>query len=166
VRKDVPYNQYLGEVEKQLKSQGLFLTSKGGKVNTMVIGWGGIVFIWGKPIFMVPVRKSRYTHGLIEKSGEFTVSVPLNKDLKDALMFCGTKSGRDYDKFKECNLTPIPGKEIDTPAIGECQLHYDCKVICKLEMDPGNLTPEINSKHYPDYHTFFLGEIAACYITE
>ena len=60
MRKDVPYNQYLGEVEKQLKSQGLFLTSKGGKVNTMVIGWGGIVFIWGKPIFMVPVRKSRY----------------------------------------------------------------------------------------------------------
>ena len=76
---------------------------------------------------MVPVRKSRYTHGLIEKSGEFTVSVPLNKDLKDALMFCGTKSGRDYDKFKECNLTPIPGKEIDTPVIGECQLHYECK---------------------------------------
>ena len=87
MRKDVPYNQYLGEGEKQLKSQGLFLTSKRGKVNTMVIGWGGIVFIWGKPIFMVPVRKSRYTHGLIEKSGEFTVSVPLNKDLKDALMF-------------------------------------------------------------------------------
>ncbi|NLO82495.1 MAG: flavin reductase family protein [Clostridiales bacterium] len=166
MRREVAYNQYLCEVEKQLKSGGLFLTSRGEKVNTMVIGWGGIVFFWGRPVFLVPVRKSRYTHGLIEKSGEFTVSVPPKEDLKAALTFCGTKSGRDFDKFKECNLTPVPGEKVNTPVIGECWLHYECKVICRHDLVPENLDPEIDRKFYPDYHTFFLGEIVACYTTE
>ncbi len=167
MRKEIPYDQYLPEVENQLKSGGLFLTSKvDNKVNTMVIGWGGIVFFWEKPAFLVPVRKSRYTHELIEKSGEFTVSIPLNKNLKEAINFCGTNSGRDIDKLKECNLTALPGIKVDTPVIGECPLHYECKVIYKHELTPENLDPEINKKFYPNYHTFFLGEIVACYLTE
>ncbi len=165
MNKEVSYNEYLSQVEQQLKSGGLFLTSKGQKANIMVIGWGGINIFWGRPIFVVPVRKSRYTHGLIEESGEFTVSIPLNKNLKEALAFCGSKSGRDYDKFKECHLTPLPGKKISTPVIGECSLHYECKVVYKQDMNPENLVDEINSKWYPDYHTFYFGEIIACYET-
>jgi flavin reductase (DIM6/NTAB) family NADH-FMN oxidoreductase RutF len=165
MKKDVPYNQYISEVEHQLRNGGLFLTSKGEKINTMVIGWGGINFFWGKPIFLVPVRKSRYTHMLIDKSGEFTVSVPLSNDLRKALAFCGSKSGRDFDKFKECNLTPVPGTKVNTPIIGECSLHYECKVVYKQDMTPENLALELNHKWYPDYHTFYFGEIVACYIT-
>lgn len=166
--REVPYDEYILEVEKQLKSGGLFLSSKGEKANTMVIGWGGITVFWGKPIFLVPVRKSRYTHGLIEQSGEFTVSVPLKRDLKKALAFCGSKSGRDFDKFKECNLTPVPGIKVNAPIIGECTLHYECKVVYKQDMIPGNLDVQIDQTWYgsPDYHTFYFGEIVACYLTE
>ncbi|MBM7583006.1 flavin reductase (DIM6/NTAB) family NADH-FMN oxidoreductase RutF [Caldicoprobacter guelmensis] len=165
---EVPYDKYILEVENQLKSGGLFLSSKGEKANTMVIGWGGITIFWGEPIFLVPVRKSRYTHGLIEQSGEFTVSVPLNRDLKKALAFCGSRSGRDFDKFKECNLTPIPGIKVDAPIIGECTLHYECKVIYKQDMVPENLDAQLTQKCYPssDYHTFYFGKIVACYTTE
>lgn len=166
MHKDVPYNQYISEVNQHLTSGGIFLTAKADTVNTMVIGWGGITFFWGKPVFLVPVRKSRFTHHLIEESGVFTVSVPMDKDLKKALTFCGTKSGRDFDKFKECNLTAVPGKAVDAPVIGECTLHYECKVIYKYDVSEDNMDKEIVNRWYPDYHTFFFGEIVACYSNE
>lgn len=164
--KDVPYNQYISEVNKHLTSGGIFLTAGSEKVNTMVIGWGGITFFWGKPVFVVPVRKSRFTHQFIEESDEFTISIPLKEDLKKALAFCGTKSGRDFDKFKECNLTAAPSKVINTPIIGECSLHYECKVIYKQNVTEDNLDKGIIERWYPDYHTFYYGEIVACYVDE
>lgn len=163
--KEVPYNEYISEVNKKLTASGLFLTTKADKLNTMIIGWGGITYFWGKPIFIVPVRESRFTHGQIEKSGEFTVSVPLNEDMKKALAFCGSKSGRDYDKFKECGLTAVPAQKINTPVIGECSLHYECKVVYKQDMIKENLNKDIDNKWYPDYHTIYFGEIVACYLT-
>lgn len=163
---EVPYNRYIAEVNQQLTKGGLFLTSKSEKVNAMTIGWGGITVFWGRPIFLVPVRKSRFSHGQIEATGEFTVSVPVGVDLSDALKFCGTKSGRDVDKFAACNLTAQPGRVVSVPVIGECPLHYECKVVYKQDMIPENLAQEIDKKFYPDYHTFYFGEIVACYAKE
>lgn len=163
---NVPYNKYLKEVDKYLKRGGLFLTSGHDKVNTMVVGWGGINVYWGKPIFIAPVRKSRHTHSFIEETGEFTISLPINTDLSAALAFCGSKSGRDYNKFKECNLTPVPAQKVGAPIIGECSVHYECKVIYKQDLIPENLDSYINEKFYPDYHTLYFGEIIACYETE
>ena len=163
--KDVPYNKYIQEVYEYLPG-GLFLTTCAEKVNTMVVGWGGINICWGKPVFLVPVRKSRYTYELLEQSGEFTISIPVNKDLRKALAFCGTKSGRNYDKFKECGLTAIPGRIVKTPIIGDCTLHYECKVVYKQELISDNLNKEINNMYYPDYHTFYFGEILACYLID
>jgi len=164
--KEIPYNEYIKEVHSQL-IRGVFLTTKAGdRINTMVIGWGGLTFFWNRPIFLVPVRKSRYTHELLEKSGEFTVSIPMGRDMQKALSFCGTKSGRDYDKFKECKLTAVPGRYVDVPVIGECNLHYECRVVYKQDMDPATLNEEINQRFYPNYHTFYYGEILGCYLTE
>ncbi|SNX53386.1 flavin reductase family protein [Thermoanaerobacterium sp. RBIITD] len=164
--KEVPYDMYIKEVNQKLTSSGIFLTTKADKLNTMIIGWGGITYFWGKPIFVVAVRESRFTHNQIEKSGEFTVNIPLNEDLRKAIAFCGTKSGRDYDKFKECNLTAVPSQKIETPVIGECSLHYECKVVYKQDMIKENLDANIDKKWYPDYHTMYFGEIVACYIAE
>ncbi len=166
--KDVPYNQFIQEVNRKLTSGGIFLNTAEEKANTMVIGWGGINVFWGKPVFIVPVRKSRFTHRLLEDSGEFTVSVPLDSDgdLKSVLAFCGSKSGKDYDKFEECGITPAPAKIVNTPIVGECSLHYECKVVYKQDLIPENLNKGINEKWYPDYHTLYFGEILACYIKE
>lgn len=168
MKKDVLYNQYLKEVLEQLP-KGAFLTVQDNdKLNTMTIGWGTVGYIWRKPIFVVAVRYSRYTYLLLERSKEFTVSIPLNKDLKKELAVCGTKSGRDIDKFKELNLTPEPAKVINTPAIGECDLHYECKVVYQQAMEPALINENVYKDCYPkgDFHVLYYGEIVACYTKE
>lgn len=163
---NIKYDTFIQEVTHQLGHGGLFLNTKAGDtVNTMVIGWGGITIFWGKPIFIAPVRQSRYTHELLEKSSEFSVSVPLKPDenMKKTLAFCGSKSGRDMDKFRKCNITPVGGRSIDVPIIGECPLHYECKIIYKTDIVPNTLDKTIDDKWYPDYHTLYFGEILNCY---
>ncbi|MBK5239934.1 flavin reductase family protein [Clostridium sp.] len=150
-----------------LHTQGAFLTVKsGGKINTMTISWGNVGYEWNRPIFTVLVRKSRYTHDLIENSDDFTVSIPLSKDLKNALAVCGSKSGRDIDKFKECKLTLDDSRNVATPIIGECELHYECKIVYKQDMNPKLLSRDIVESSYADgdYHTLYYGEIVTTYI--
>lgn len=148
-------------------SSGAFLTIKTEDVvNTMTIGWAQIGIIWGRPIFMVAVRPTRHSFRMIEISPDFTVSIPW-EDMTDALTFCGTKSGRDCDKFKECNLTKIDGLKTTSPIIAMKGLHYECKIVLRQEVNSARLDDELD-KFYPahDYHTLYFGEIVACYETE
>lgn len=165
--KDVTYNEYAGKLIESIGKGAFLTTAHDGKTNTMTIGWGSIGFIWGKPIFTVLVRPSRYTHKLIEPSGEFTVSLPF-EDLKEALGLCGSKSGRDLDKIKAAGLALKAGQKVATPVIGCKGLHYECRVVYKQNMDPLPLDGEYKGRCYPqgDYHTVYYGEILASYITE
>ena len=74
-----------------------------GKVNTMTVSWGQAGVLWNKDVCTVYVRPQRYTFEFCENAEIFTLSF-LKKEEKSTLTFCGTKSGRDFDKFKECNL--------------------------------------------------------------
>lgn len=146
-------------------TKGAFLTVRAGDdVNTMTIGWATIGFIWQREVFMVAVRDSRYTFQLLEKSDNYTVTVPADTTYKDAVMFCGTKSGRDYDKFKQCNLRQKQAIHVDSPIIDIPGIHYECKIIYKSAMDSALLDNTLE-KLYPqkDYHTLYFGEILACY---
>lgn len=165
--KEVAYNQYADKITDIL-SKGAFLTTNvDGKVNTMTIAWGSIGFMWGKPVFMAMIRPSRFTYECIEKTNEFTVSIPF-KDMSKALGICGSKSGRDTDKLAAANLATAPGKKISTPVIADCGLHYECKVVYKQEMVPQQLAADLQEKWYAngDYHTLYFGEILTTYIDE
>ena len=167
--KNVNYLSIAEKVLQQIKSEGAFLITKSqddAKINVMTIGWASIGYMWKKPIMTVMVRKSRFTHHIIEKAESFAVSIP-GDDLKEALDFCGTKSGRDFDKFKECNLTIVPAQKIDTPIIDLPGFHYECKIVYKSKMNPDFLCKEYKEDVYADndYHTFYFGEIVACYKT-
>ena len=147
---------------------GAFLTVKAGEaLNTMTIGWATIGYVWSRPVMMVAVRFTRHTFTIIEKAADFTVSIPW-EDLGDELTFCGTKSGRDYDKFAECNLKTIPGQQVVSPIIQMRGLHYECKLVYKSAMDPAFLDSGYDERVYPakDYHTLYFGEIVDCYETE
>lgn len=163
---DLKYNEKSEELFNQL-SKGVFFTTKAnGKVNTMTIAWGGVNIIWSKQVFVAYVRYSRDSYEMLNNTNEFTVNVPLKGQLKKELGYCGTKSGRDYDKIHDCNLTLIQGRKIDTPVIKECDLHFECKVIYRQAMEPSSI-PEIVKKRYytnNDFHCILYGEIVDSYM--
>jgi flavin reductase (DIM6/NTAB) family NADH-FMN oxidoreductase RutF len=159
---------YMAEADDIIKTikTGAFLTVRaGGLLNTMTIGWASIGFCWRKPIFMVAVRDSRHTFGLIEKAADYTVSVPTG-DMKEAIMYCGTKSGRDGDKLAACGLRTLEGQKVASPVIDAPAIHFECRIIFKSAMDPSHLAADLASL-YPDkdFHTLYFGEIMACYRT-
>ncbi|MBN1221324.1 MAG: flavin reductase family protein [Anaerolineae bacterium] len=144
---------------------GAFLTVKAGEsLNTMTIGWATIGFVWRQPIMMVAVRLSRHTFTIIEKASDFTVSIP-SVDMSDELTFCGTKSGREYNKFEACHLELAAGQKVASPIIKIPGLHYECKIVYKNAMDPAFLDTGYEARVYPlkDYHTLYFGEIVDCY---
>ncbi len=164
---------YAGEILETI-GKGVLLTAKAdGKVNTMTIGWGTLGIEWGKPIFTVFVRKSRYTKQLLDKNGEFTINVPYGELDKSILGFCGTKSGRDVDKIQAMALTLEEPLTVSVPAIRQLPLTLECKVIYKQDQDPQAIDPESDGRYYAkgtpnegDYHTAYYGEITAAYIVE
>lgn len=159
------YANLAQEMLQQLP-KGAFLTVKDGeRINTMTIGWGSIGYIWQRPIIMVAVRYSRYTYDLIEKASDFTVSFPPANEMKKALAEAGSKSGRDMDKFKELAITMQSGQAVNSPAIAESNLIFECRTVFKQPMDPNNLDSDIKQKFYgnEDYHVLYFGEILACY---
>jgi flavin reductase (DIM6/NTAB) family NADH-FMN oxidoreductase RutF len=162
--KQVDYMAVADKAMTQIE-EGAFLTVKSGDaLNTMTIGWALIGHIWHKSVLMVAVRLSRHTFGLIEEAADFTVSIP-STDMAEALTFCGTKSGRDYDKFEACNLQVADSQEVASPIIKTPGLHYECKIVYKSAMDPTFLDEAYDEEIYPakDYHTLYFGEIKACY---
>ena len=163
---NIKFNEHAEKMLDQLHKGVFITTKKGKKVNTMTISWGSIGFIWNKPVFIAYVRYTRDTHQMIESSDEFTISIPLNKDLEKELRFCGSKSGRDYDKIKECNLKLMDSRVISTPILADCEMHYECKVIYKQAMEPGNILESVKDRYYKknNYHVVYYGEIVDSYL--
>jgi len=98
---------------------------------------------------------------------DLSVTVPLG-DMSKEIAFCGSKSGRDYDKFKECNLKTAKGRQVGSPIIETKGRHYECRIVYKSAMDPIHLDKDYDSSLYPekDYHTLYFGEILECYETD
>jgi flavin reductase (DIM6/NTAB) family NADH-FMN oxidoreductase RutF len=163
--KNVDYMAVAHDVLQQVKKGAFLVVQSGDKVNVMTIGWASIGFLWGRPMFTVLVRSSRFTYELIERSSEFTVAIP-QTDMTTALDFCGSASGRTVDKFKGCNLEIVPGEKVKTPLVKLRGLNFECSIIYKSSIDPLHLS-ESYTHLYPekDYHTMYYGEIRNCYST-
>ena len=163
----VDYKDYFAETMERMRDDGLLLVTQGNdkKANIMTIGWGMIGSIWGKSIFIVLVRPSRYTYSRLEQVDEFTVNVP-SKDLAKAALHCGTVSGRDHDKFKEMNLTETASTAVQVPIIEECYINYECRSIHKNDLRPDFLNDAVKKQFYPDddFHRLYFGEILATYV--
>ena len=97
----------LTELESNLatrieKGALLTATDKIGRVNTMTVSWGGTGILWGKNVCFVFVRPERYTYEFSESGDTMTLSFLGDRE-KGTLSLCGTKSGRDGDKFEACD---------------------------------------------------------------
>ena len=170
--------EYAGTIAKALDPGVLLTTRAKGRANTMTIGWGTIGVEWGRPVFIAFVRSHRFTHQLLEESGEFTVNVPVGSFDKGILGLCGTRTGRSCDKFALAELTAVPGQKVAAPAIAQLPLTLECKVLYRQHQDAAAIPPAIREKYHPrdvepdfhgrnrDFHTAYYGEIVSAYILE
>lgn len=164
--KEVDLTAVTAKIITQLGRGGAFLTvADDDRVNTMTVGWATLGRMWGKPVCVVPVRCSRYTRQLIQRAASFSLSVPLAGALETELDYCGSKSGREVDKFSQCGLKLRPGIAINSPAIAGCDIVLECRILHRQTLEPLNLAPEINTKWYADddYHILFYGEVIKTY---
>lgn len=162
------FDTHAKEVLQILKKGAFLTTAFADKVNTMTIGWGGLCYAWRSPVFMAMVRRNRFTHELLEASGEFTVTLP-QTDLQKELAFCGVNSGRDTDKFSACGLELMDAKKTATPLIKCPALQFECKVLFKTDLPDGKMDAALQQAWYgktpKDEHTLYFGEILASYIS-
>lgn len=150
----------------KLGHDGVLVTS-GEKPNTMTASWGGITVFWNKPIIIMPVRKTRYTYGFINETGEFSVSIP-DKIKPQSMAVFGSKSGRDINKYETAGVSTADCKAVKTKIINLPGYHFECKVIYKQELNLANLRQDLKNTCYSETnpeHTLFYGEIVAAYKT-
>lgn len=100
--------------------------------NIITIAWTGTICS-DPAMCYISVRKNRHSYNIIKESGEFVINLT-TKDLAYATDWCGVKSGKDFDKFKEMKLTPGKSKVISAPIIEESPLSIECKVTKIVEL--------------------------------
>ncbi len=173
MREKIDVTEYAPTILRELPSGVLLTASADGRANPMTIGWGTLGVEWGRELFVAYVRSSRFTYSLIEKGGEFTVSVPMRTGEKDydrrvheILAVCGSKSGRDMDKVAELGLTLVEGDEVAAPAIRELPLTLECRVLYKDEQDESRLPEGLRERYYSTDapHTAYYAQIVSAYL--
>ena len=118
--------------------------------NMITLAWAGTINS-DPPMVSVSIRKERYSHGLIDTSGEFVVNLA-DESMARAVDLCGVKSGRDTDKAKETGLNYMQADGMETaPAVQGAPVSLCCKVRRKLELGS---------------HDMFLGEVVSVMIRE
>lgn len=122
---------------------------KNGEKNILTIAWTGTVCS-GPPMVSISVRPERYSYVMLKETGEFVINLT-TRELAFAADYCGVRSGREVDKFREMHLTPVPASVVKAPMIGESPVNIECRVteIRKLGT-----------------HDMFLAEVAAVHADE
>jgi flavin reductase (DIM6/NTAB) family NADH-FMN oxidoreductase RutF len=128
--------------------------------NTMTASWGTLGILWNLPVAICFIRPHRYTYIFTEKSSHYTLSF-FREEYRDALKFCGSKSGRDYDKAAKTGLIPF-STELGNISFEQSRLILECKKIYADDLKTNNfIIRELINKNYPkkDFHRFYIGEV-------
>lgn len=97
-----------------------------GNSNIFTVAWTGTVCS-DPPMVSISVRPQRYSHSLIHDTGEFVINLTTRR-LVFATDYCGVRSGRAVDKFREMKLTALPAQKVGAPLIGESPVNIECRV--------------------------------------
>lgn len=138
-----------------------------GEVNTMTASWGCAGILWNKPVAICFIRPQRYTYGIVEDAETLTLSFFAEGQYRDALRYCGTKSGRDGDKFAATGLT-VDHAENGVPYVDEANLVLVCRKLYADDLKENCFIDPEMLKHYAarDYHRFYICEIAEVLVRE
>ncbi|MDE6260521.1 MAG: flavin reductase [Oscillospiraceae bacterium] len=128
------------------------------RCNTMTASWGGLGVLWGAPMATAYIRPQRYTKQFVDENEYFTLSF-FSEEYRPQLSLCGTKSGRDMDKVKECGFTVAEGAG-GAPYFEQAELVLVCRKRMAMPMDADAMPANVKDKWYKgDYHTMYWGEI-------
>jgi len=122
---------------------------KDDKANIMTVAWMIPVSV-DPPLVAMSIRPERYSNDIIMETREFIVNIP-TFDLAQKVLFCGRRSGRDHDKFKETGLSPQSATKVNAPIIKECVAHLECRVVKAVEIGD---------------HTLIVGQIVAAHASD
>lgn len=120
-----------------------------GKDNIITVAWAGTVCT-NPPMVSISVRPERYSYHMIEESGVFVINLT-TEALTYATNYCGVRSGKDVDKFKEMKLTCVEASQVNCGMIGESPVNIECKVV---------KTEKLGSHH------MFLAQVVAVHADE
>lgn len=101
-------------------------SGEGEKDNIITVAWTGTICT-NPPMVYISVRPSRHSYHMIKNTGEFVINLT-TKELAKAVDYCGVRSGKDVDKFKEMHLTKENAAHLSVPLIKECPVNIECKV--------------------------------------
>ncbi len=129
-----------------------------GTVNALTAAWGGLGWLWEKPVAFVFIRQSRYTKEFIDEAGKLSLSFP-SEEHREKLRYMGRVSGRDEDKIAACGLTVAHWEDIPYFEEGSTVILGHC-VSEQLVTEDCFIDPEIAPKRYPDH------DLHSCYVVE
>lgn len=122
---------------------------EGEKPNIITAAWAGT--ICSSPAMVsVSIRPERYSYDIIRETGEFVINL-VTKDLVFATDFCGVRSGKDVDKFKQMHLTPSASVKVNAPGIEESPVNIECRVVERIPLGS---------------HDMFMAEVASVSVDE
>lgn len=132
--------------------------------NCLTASWGGLGFMWRKPVACIVIRPQRYTKEFIEREDFFTLSF-FDDSFKDMFAFCGSKSGRDVNKIKECGLTPFSTTN-NSVAYEQARLIFECKKLYAAPFSAESFIDKslLNDYKNGDFHIQYIAEITDCLI--
>ena len=156
-----------GNLMRQIASDWMLVTAGNKeKFNTMTANWGGVGYLWNKPVVFVFIRPERYTFQFIERSDGFTLTF-FDENYREGLNLCGTKSGRDCDKVSEAGLTPH-FTEHGYPAFTEARLVLECrKLYANILIRDNFLDNEPFRTHYSTkggLHKMYIAGIVSAWV--
>ncbi len=150
-----------GNVFSMIGDQWMLITAgTGERLNTMTASWGGLGVLWSRPVATCYIRPQRYTKEFVEREEYFTLSF-FGEEYREALSLCGSKSGREVDKVKECGFTVCTAQG-GAPYFEEAELVLVCRKLYRQDMTPECfLDQAVVERNYPtrDFHTMYIGEI-------
>lgn len=150
------------EIENAMKLIGkdwmLITAAKDDKINAMTASWGSMGVLWGKNVCTAYIRPQRYTYEFVEESEKLTLSF-FDEKYRDALKYCGTKSGRDCDKLTDVGFTTamVDG----APVICEAKLVIICRKLYADDIRKDKFIEDGPLSDYKgdDFHRFYICEI-------
>ena len=151
-----------------LRTSGVFITCGKTTPNIMSSHWATIGLFWNRDVFILPVRRSKMSHEIIDQTKSFAVSIPI-KDMREQIIQCDHLSGYNVNKFEELHLHPARARKIPTYTVSECGLFFECKVIYSAnDMSPNQLDSRLKEEMYEsnDFHTIYFGQIINEYEAE